>query len=76
ENHQRQEEMILESLQDFGLDIDQVEIYSLESGNIDIDITLSQYSGYGECEKIIAPMLSDILGETIVVQKEEFGSQS
>jgi len=76
ENHQRQEEMILEALQDFGLDIDQVEIYSLEAGNIDIDITLPQYSGYGECEKIIAPMLSDILGETIVVQKEDFSSHA
>ncbi|KHD85032.1 stage II sporulation protein E [Heyndrickxia ginsengihumi] len=74
ENHQKQEEMILEALQDFGLEIDQVEIYNLEDGNVDIDIALSQYSGYGECEKIIAPMLSDILEETIVVQKQDFSS--
>ena len=27
--------------------------------------------GRGECEKLIAPMLSDILGETIVVHSEK-----
>ena len=45
-----------------------VEIYSLEQGNIDIDMTIPNMKGHGECEKIIAPMLSDILGETILVK--------
>ncbi len=71
ENHQKQEEMILDALQDFGLDIEQVEIYSLEEGNVDIDMTLPTVNGHGESEKIIAPLLSDILGETIIVQMEE-----
>lgn len=71
ENHHKQEEMILDALQDFGLDIEQVEIYSLNVGNIDIDMTIPYCNGHGECEKIIAPLLSDILGETIIVQKEE-----
>ena len=66
ENHYRQEEQIHEALQDFGIQIENVEIYSLEQGNIDIDITIPNYEGHGECEKIIAPMLSDILGETII----------
>ena len=60
-----------EAIQDFGIQIENVEIYSLEQGNIDIDMTIPNYEGHGECEKIIAPMLSDILGETILVSSEE-----
>ncbi|MBI0581110.1 stage II sporulation protein E [Neobacillus cucumis] len=71
ENHYRQEEQIMEALQDFGIQIEQVEIYSLEQGNVDIEMTIPFYNSHGECEKLIAPMLSDILGETIVVQKED-----
>ena len=67
ENHHRQEELIHEAIQDFGIQIEHVEIYSLEQGNVDIDMTIPNYEGHGECEKIIAPMLSDILGETILV---------
>ncbi|MBP2242597.1 stage II sporulation protein E [Cytobacillus eiseniae] len=71
ENHHKQEELILEALQEFGIHIEQVEIYSLEQRNVDIDITIPYCNGHGECEKLIAPMLSDILGETIVVISEE-----
>ncbi|GIN88381.1 stage II sporulation protein E [Heyndrickxia sporothermodurans] len=74
ENHHKQEELIMDALQDFGLDIEQVEIYNLNVGNVDIDMTIPYCNGHGECEKIIAPLLSDILGETIVVQKEECAS--
>jgi stage II sporulation protein E len=71
ETHHRQEEQILEALQEFGIQIEQVEIYSLMKGNVDIDMTIPYCNGHGECEKLIAPMLSDILGETIVVNAEE-----
>lgn len=71
ENHHKQEDLILEALQDYGIHIEQVEIYSLEQGNVDIDMTIPFCNGHGECEKLIAPMLSDILGETIVVNNEE-----
>ncbi|KIY22920.1 MULTISPECIES: stage II sporulation protein E [Mesobacillus] len=71
ENHSKQEELILESLQDFGIHIEQVEIYSLEQGNVDIDMTIPYCQGLGECEKLIAPMLSDILKENIIVNSEE-----
>lgn len=71
ENHQRQEEMLLDALLDFGIEVEQVEIYSLETGNIDIDITIPN-SSLGECEKIIAPIFSDILNETIIVESEEY----
>lgn len=71
ENHHKQEEQILGALQDFGVHIEQVDIYSLEQGNVDIDMTIPYCQGHGECEKLIAPMLSDILKETIVVNSEE-----
>ncbi|MCM3588555.1 stage II sporulation protein E [Mesobacillus maritimus] len=71
ENHHKQEEQILNALQEFGIHIENVEIYSLEQGNVDIDMTIPYCGGHGECEKLIAPMLSDILGETILVNSEE-----
>ncbi|WP_396954769.1 stage II sporulation protein E [Neobacillus sp. YIM B06451] len=74
ENLHKQEEQIMEAIQDFGLQIEHVEIYSLEPGNVDIDMTIPYCNGHGECEKLIAPMLSDILGETIIVNSEECGA--
>ncbi|MFJ5718020.1 stage II sporulation protein E [Neobacillus sp. NPDC093127] len=71
ENHHKQEEQIIEAVQGFGIHIEQVEIYSLDQGNVDIEMSVPFCNGHGECEKLIAPMLSDILGETIVVNKEE-----
>ncbi|SNT47731.1 stage II sporulation protein E [Bacillus sp. OK838] len=70
-NHHVHEESIMEAIQDFGLHIGHVEIYSLEQGNVDIEMSVPYCQGRGECEKLIAPMLSDILGETIVVHSEE-----
>ena len=71
ESHHKQEEQILEALQEFGIHIEQVDIYSLKKGSVDIDMTIPYCQGHGECEKLIAPMLSDIVGETIVVNSEE-----
>ncbi|RFU60343.1 stage II sporulation protein E [Bacillus sp. V59.32b] len=71
QNHHLQEEQILEAIQDFGLHIGHVEIYNLEQGNIDIEMSIPYCHGRGESEKLIAPMLSDIVGETIVVHSEE-----
>jgi stage II sporulation protein E len=71
ENHHKQEEQIMEAIQAFGIHIEHVEIYSLEQGNVDIEMSIPFCNGHGECEKLIAPMLSDILGETIVVSSEE-----
>jgi stage II sporulation protein E len=76
ENHHKQEEQIMEAMQSFGIHIEQVEIYSLEQGNVDIEMSLPFCDGHGECDKLIAPMLSDILGETIVVNKEECATYS
>ncbi|WP_027410145.1 stage II sporulation protein E [Anoxybacillus tepidamans] len=71
ENHYLQEEQIFHALQEFGIEVGHVDIYSLEKGNIDIEMSIPYCDGRGECEKLIAPMLSDILDETIVVKREE-----
>mgnify|MGYP001770241508 CR=1 FL=1 len=71
ENHVLQEEQIISVLDSFGVEIGHIEIYSLEKGKVDIEMSIPYCNGRGECEKIIAPMLSDILGETVVVKHEE-----
>lgn len=68
--HERQEEMILAKLNGAGLRVESVEIYSLESGAVDIEVLLPS-DHYGTCEKVIAPLLSDILGESICVEKKQ-----
>ena len=74
ESHQVQEEQILEAINGFGVIIMGVDIYSLEKGGVDIDITLPSHKERGECEKLIAPMLSDIMGETIELMAEDHDS--
>ncbi|WLR53325.1 stage II sporulation protein E [Bacillus tianshenii] len=74
ENLQNQEEQILEALGKMGIEIGHVEIFTLVKGNVDIEMSIPYCNGNGECEKVIAPMLSDILGETIIVKKEECAS--
>ncbi|MCP8618185.1 stage II sporulation protein E [Salirhabdus salicampi] len=71
EIHEQQEMDIIQALQELGFEIEQLDIYSLEAGNVDIEMNLSLYDYHGEAQKIIAPVLSDILDETIVVKNEE-----
>lgn len=71
--NEKQEEQILDAMQSIGIEVDHIEIYSLEKGNIDIDVTIPYCGGMGQCEKLIAPLLSSVLGETITVYREECG---
>ncbi|MDN4527459.1 stage II sporulation protein E [Fictibacillus fluitans] len=72
-NHQVQEEQIKEAIQSAGIELGHIDVYSLEASNVDIEMSLPNCNGSGECEKIIAPLLSDILQENIVVKKEDCG---
>ena len=65
-----QEEQIREAVEGLGLSIHGVDIISLEEGSVDIEVYHSFGKGYDECRKIIAPLLSDILGEHIAVKME------
>lgn len=70
ENHYQQEDQIYDVLQQFGVELQQVEIYSIAPGSVDIELSIPYCNGSGQAEKIIAPMLSDILNETIIVKRE------
>ncbi|MEI4719085.1 stage II sporulation protein E [Bacillus cereus] len=75
ENHQVQEEQIMQAFRDFGVEVEHVDIYCLDRGSIDIEMLIPVASNeHGECEKLVAPMLSDILKENIVVKHEEKSS--
>lgn len=76
EVHHFQEEQIYNMFQEFGIKVEQIEIYSLERGNIDIDITVPFCHAYGECDKLIAPMLSNILEEAIIPHGTDCSEQS
>lgn len=71
-HHEKQELEIIHALKKIGIEIENLEIYQLEKGNIDIEMTVSFYDYRGEGAKLIAPVLSDILNEMIVVKQEEF----
>ncbi|KGX90069.1 stage II sporulation protein E [Pontibacillus halophilus JSM 076056 = DSM 19796] len=70
-NHEQQEEAISSALKSMGFEIEKLDIFSLDPGSVDIEMTLSFYDYKGEGAKIVAPVLSDILNETIVVKHEE-----
>ncbi|WP_027415780.1 stage II sporulation protein E [Aneurinibacillus terranovensis] len=63
-----QEEQIMKALEGMGLSIRNVDILSLDEGKVDIEISQPSCSGRDECSKIIAPLLSDVLGEKITVK--------
>lgn len=71
EHHERQEKQIIEGLGQLGIELEKLDIYQLEKGNVDIEMTISFYEYHGEAHKIIAPFLSDILNEFITVNEEE-----
>jgi stage II sporulation protein E len=65
-----QEEQILGALEGVGLSVQNVDILNLEEGKVDIEITQLSCQGRDECSKIIAPLLTDILGEKIMVKNK------
>jgi stage II sporulation protein E len=67
-----QEEQIRHALEELGLLIYSIDIVSLDPGNVEIELVHQYTKGFDECRKIIAPLLSDILGENIAVKSEEY----
>ncbi|UTR16664.1 stage II sporulation protein E [Salipaludibacillus sp. LMS25] len=68
--HEQQEIDIKNCLAEAGVDVDLVDIYSLEPGNVDVEMIIPSNT-YNEAEKVIAPLLSDILRECVVVKQTE-----
>ncbi len=67
-----QEEQIRNALEDLGLSIHSIDIISLDEGNVEIEMIHQFNKGYDECRKIVAPLLSQILGENIAVTSEAY----
>lgn len=65
-----QEEQIRSALEELGLSIHSIEIINLEEGNVEIEVVHQYRKGYDECRKIVAPLLTDIIGENIAVKWE------
>jgi len=66
-----QEEQIRSALEELGLSIHSIDVICLEEGKVEIEMIHQYANGYDECRKIIAPLLSEILGENIAVMNEE-----
>ncbi len=71
EYHELQEKQIVQAMLHLGIELDKLDIYKLDKGNIDIEMTASFYEYRGEGEKLIAPVLSDLLNELVVVKKAD-----
>jgi stage II sporulation protein E len=65
-----QEEMIHEALEELGLSIQRVDIINLEEGRVEIEVTMPYRDAYDECKKLIAPLLTEVLGEPIAVYRK------
>lgn len=70
---EHQETQIREAIDHLGLAVLSIDIISLEEGRIEIELVHAFRTGYDECRKMIAPLLSEILGETVSVQQERSG---
>lgn len=70
-----QEEQIRQALEELGLSIIHIDIICLDEGNVEIEMVHRYNKGFDECRKIIAPLLSDILGENIAVKQETLNRQ-
>lgn len=70
---EQQEEQIRDALDRLGLAIQSVDIISLEEGHVEIEMVHAFRTGYDECRKMIAPILTEILGETVTVSSERTG---
>lgn len=66
-----QEQQILTAFEKIGLSVQRVNILSLEEGKVDIEITQPACDGHIQCESIVAPMLTSIIGENINVKSKE-----
>jgi len=72
--HEKQEMEIIKAIRQMDIQVENIDIYTLEKGNIDIEMSVMFYDYFGEDEKLIAPVLTEILDETIIVKKKSISS--
>ena len=66
-----QEQQIQQSLEKLGLSVRQVNIVSLDTGNVKIEVTQPNCNGTDECDKVVAPLISEVVGENIIVKRKQ-----
>ncbi len=71
-----QEEQIHQALEELGLSIQRVEVINLEEGKVEIEVTLPHADALDECRKLIAPLLTEIVGEPIAVHRKMVRGQA
>lgn len=71
-----QEEQIHESLEELGLSIQRIDVINLEEGKVEIEVVMPHRDGLDECKKLIAPLLTEVLGEPISVFRKEIKDRS
>ncbi|WP_124726324.1 stage II sporulation protein E [Staphylospora marina] len=65
------EEQIHEAIERLGLSIGRVDVINLEEGKVEIEIVMPDREGLEECKKLVAPLLTEVLGEPVTVQRKE-----
>ncbi|WP_339060684.1 stage II sporulation protein E [Tepidibacillus marianensis] len=66
-----QEKQIHQSLEQLGLSIRNVNVVNLDEGNVEIEVSQPNCNGRDECTKVIAPLISDVLNENVIVSNKE-----
>lgn len=64
------EEQILSALEQLGLYVDHVHIVSLDPGKVEVEVTQPSKGAYEHSVRMIAPLLSGVVGEHITVQQD------
>lgn len=65
-----QEEQIHGSLETLGLSIQRVDVLNLAEGKVEIEVVMPHADALDECKKLIAPLLTEIIGEPISVHRK------
>lgn len=67
QHYESQERDIRRMLRQLGISVEKLTIYSLEQGDVDLELTIIAKRYFDEAVKLIAPVLSDVLSDDIVV---------
>jgi stage II sporulation protein E len=65
-----QEDQIHTSLETLGLSIQRVDVLNLAEGKVEIEVVMPHADALDECKKLIAPFLTEIIGEPISVHRK------
>ncbi|MCH5585871.1 stage II sporulation protein E [Shimazuella sp. AN120528] len=65
-----QEDQIHSALETLGVDIQRVDVLNLAEGKVEIEVVMPHVDALDECKKLIAPLLTEIIGEPINVHRK------